>query len=44
MEIKIKKINTQILTGNASGVINTYMVIEDGKEFLPDPHVPHSWQ
>jgi hypothetical protein len=34
MEIKIKKINTQVLTGNASGVINTYMVIEDGKELL----------
>jgi len=34
MEIKIKKIGTHILTGNASGVINTYMVIEDGREFL----------
>jgi hypothetical protein len=34
MEIKIKKISTHVLTGNASGVINTYMVIEDGKEFL----------
>lgn len=34
MEIKIKKIGTQVLTGNASSVINTYMVIEDGKEFL----------
>lgn len=34
MNIKIKKINAQILTGNASGVINTYMVSENGKEFL----------
>lgn len=34
MEIKIKKIGTQVLTGNASGIINTYTVIEDGKEFL----------
>lgn len=34
MEIKIKKINTQVLTGNASGIMNTYVVIEDGKEFL----------
>ena len=34
MNIKIKKINTQVLTGNASGVINTYRVMENGKEFL----------
>ena len=34
MEIKIKKIGTQILTGNASGVINTYTVLENDKEFL----------
>jgi hypothetical protein len=34
MKIKIKKINTQVLTGNASGVINTYMVLENGNEFL----------
>ena len=34
MEIKIRKTETQLLTGNASGVINTYMVIENGKEFL----------
>jgi len=34
MEIKIKKTDTQILTGNASGVVNTYKVIENGKEFL----------
>jgi hypothetical protein len=34
MEIKIKKIGTQVLTGNASGVINTYIVIENDKEFL----------
>ena len=34
MKIKIRKINTQVLTGNASGVINTYMVLENGREFL----------
>jgi hypothetical protein len=34
MNIKIKKIDTQILTGNASGIMNTYMVSENGKEFL----------
>jgi hypothetical protein len=34
MNIKIKKINAQILTGNSSGVINTYMVSENSKEFL----------
>jgi hypothetical protein len=34
METKIKKIGTQLLTGNASGVINTYIVTENGKEFL----------
>jgi hypothetical protein len=34
MNIKIKKIDTQVLTGNASGIINTYMVSENGKEFL----------
>lgn len=34
MEIKIKKTAMQVLTGNASGVINTYMVRENGKEFL----------
>jgi hypothetical protein len=34
MNIKIKKINAQILTGNSSGVINTYMVSESSKEFL----------
>ena len=34
MEIKIKKLGTHVMTGNAPGVINTYMVIEDGREFL----------
>jgi hypothetical protein len=34
MEIKIKKIRTEILTGNASGVINTYKIIQNGKEFF----------
>lgn len=34
MEIKITKIRTDILTGNASGVVNTYRVVENGREFL----------
>ena len=34
MEIRIKKTGSRILTGNVSGTINTYMVIEDGREFL----------
>ncbi len=34
MEIKIKKTGTQLLAGNASGIINTYKVIENGREFL----------
>ena len=34
MEIRIKRIRTKVLTGNASGVINTYMVLENGREFL----------
>ena len=34
MEIRIKKISTQVLTGNASGIMNTYKVVEDGREFL----------
>lgn len=34
MEIRIKKINTRVLAGNASGVINTYRVIEDDREFI----------
>jgi len=34
MEIRIKKIRTEILTGNASGVINTYKIIQNGKEFF----------
>jgi hypothetical protein len=34
MEITIKKTATEVLTGNASGVINTYLVREDNREFL----------
>ncbi len=34
MEIRIKRTATQVLTGNASGVINIYMVRENNKEFL----------
>jgi len=34
MEIRIKKIRTEVLTGNASGVINTYKIVENGKEFF----------
>jgi hypothetical protein len=30
MEIKVKRIATQVLGGNASGVINSYMVLENG--------------
>ncbi len=34
MEIKIIKIRTDILTGNASGVVNIYKVVENGREFF----------
>ena len=34
MEITIKKIGTQTLTGNGSIVVNTYKVMQDGKEYL----------
>ncbi len=34
MEIKIKRTDSSVLTGNASGTVNTYMVMEDGREFL----------
>lgn len=34
MEIRIEKISSTSLTGNLSGTINTYRVIEDGREFL----------
>jgi len=34
MEIKIRKTGAGILTGNAPGTVNTYMVIEDGREFM----------
>jgi hypothetical protein len=33
VEIKIKRIETQDIRGDASDVINTYIVIEKGKEF-----------
>ena len=33
MEITIKRVGTQDIRGDASDVINTYMVIEKGKEF-----------
>ncbi len=34
VEIKIKKVSSTPLTGNLPGTVNTYMVIEDGREFL----------
>lgn len=34
MKITIKKIDSQVLSGNVSGVANTYRVIEDGRVFL----------
>lgn len=34
MEIRIKRMSSVALTGNLRGTINTYMVIEDGREFL----------
>jgi hypothetical protein len=34
MEIKIKKIDSRPFPGTASGVINTYTVVEDGREFV----------
>jgi len=34
MEIKIKKIGSNVLTGNVSGRVNTYKVSQDGREFL----------
>jgi len=34
MEIKIKKTGSRILTGNVSGTVNMYTVVEDGREFL----------
>jgi len=34
MEIRIKKTGARILTGNAPGTVNTYRVLEDGREFL----------
>lgn len=33
MEIRIKKIHSETLAGNLPGVANTYLVIEDGREF-----------
>ncbi len=34
MEIRIRRTGSRALTGNISGIINTYMVVEDGREFL----------
>lgn len=34
MEIRIRRTGSRALTGNISGTINTYMVVEDGREFL----------
>ncbi len=34
VESRVKRINTQVLSGNGSGVINTYRVMENGREFL----------
>ena len=36
MEIKIRRTGSRILTGNVPGTVNTYAVIEDGREFLLD--------
>ncbi|MHB8111371.1 MAG: hypothetical protein ACYDHW_15205 [Syntrophorhabdaceae bacterium] len=33
MKVTIRKENSQVMTGNLPGKINTYTVIEDGKEF-----------
>ena len=34
MEIKIKRVSSTPLVGNLSGTVNTYRVVEDGREFL----------
>ncbi len=34
MEIKIKRVSSVPITGSISGTVNTYSVIEDGREFL----------
>ncbi len=34
MEIKVKRVSSTPLTGNLSGTVNTYRVVEDGREFL----------
>lgn len=34
MEIKIRRTDSRVFTGNLSRTVNTYMVIEDGREFL----------
>lgn len=34
MEIKIRRTGSRVLTGNVSGTVNTYMVTEDGREFV----------
>ena len=34
MKIKIKRVSSTPLAGNLSGTVNTYRVVEDGREFL----------
>ena len=34
MEIRIKRVSSVPITGSISGNVNTYRVIEDGREFL----------
>lgn len=34
MEIKIRKTGSSTLTGNVSGMVSTYAVTEDGREYL----------
>jgi hypothetical protein len=34
MEIKIKRLSSVQLAGNLPGTLNTYRVVEDGREFL----------
>ena len=36
MEIRIRRTGSRALTGNVTGTVNTYMVVEDGREFLLD--------
>lgn len=34
MEIKIKRVSSVPITGSIAGTVNTYRVIEDGREFI----------